>query len=272
VTIVNIHLLGTSAAEGFPGLFCRCVHCQKARALGGKNIRTRTSAIIDETLKIDFPADTNLHVLRDQIDLAKITDLLFTHTHTDHFYPEDLSMRLPIYAHGFDHPLHIHGHDLPIALCKERIEQIGDHFVFHHMHPFQTYQVSDFKVTPLLADHAKDQTCFIYSIEKDGKALLYGHDTGWFPDVTWEWLKDKCFHVVILDCTNGNIPVRRNHLNIEAVLEIQQIFKTKGILPKDGRMVVTHFSHNIGLLHEDLEAIFKESGIEVAYDGMKINL
>lgn len=269
---MEIHLLGTSAAEGFPGLFCRCEHCRKARSLGGKNIRTRTSAIIDETLKIDFPADTNLHVLRDKIDLSKITDLLITHTHSDHLYPEDLSMRLPIYAHGFDHPLNIYAHDLPLYKCRSRLEPSDGWFTFNRMEIFRTYKVGDFSVTGLLADHDKNETCLIFVIEKDGKSLLYGHDTGWFPDETWEWLKGRKLDLAILDCTNGHIPVRTNHLNIEAVSEMKEIFAKQNILKPSAKMVVTHFSHNIGLLHQDLGEIFTPLGIHVAYDGMKISI
>ncbi|WML48354.1 MBL fold metallo-hydrolase [Neobacillus sp. PS3-34] len=269
---MKIHLLGTSAAEGFPGIFCQCEHCKKARILGGKNIRTRTSAIIDDILKIDFPPDTNLHVLRDGIDLSKITDLLITHTHSDHLYPEDLSMRLPIYAHGFDHPLHVYGHDLPIFLCRNRIGNTDGHIIYHHTHAYRTYEVSNYKVTPLLADHNKQESCMIFAIEKNEKSFLYGHDTGWFPHETWEWLKGKQMDLIILDCTNGHFPVRHNHLNIEAVKEMQGLFLQENILKKEGKIIVTHFSHNIGLQHQDLEDIFKPLGIEVAYDGKMIEI
>ncbi|MEH7301360.1 MBL fold metallo-hydrolase [Neobacillus drentensis] len=269
---MKIHLLGTSAAEGFPGIFCRCEHCQTAKRLGGKNIRTRTSAIIDETLKIDFPPDTNLHVLRDGLDLSKVTDLLITHTHSDHFYPEDLSMRLPIYAHGFDHPLHIYGHDLPLFQCRKRIGNTEGHFQFHRIQAFTQYTVGDFQVTPLLADHDKQETCMIYAIEKNGQSFFYGHDTGWFPEETWAWLKGRQLDLAILDCTNGHFPVRNNHLNIEAVKEMHGLFSNQGILNQGGKMVVTHFSHNIGLQHQDLEDIFTPLGIEVAFDGKIIEI
>ncbi|WP_442593822.1 MBL fold metallo-hydrolase [Neobacillus sp. D3-1R] len=269
---MKIHLLGTSAAEGFPGIFCQCEHCRNARELGGKNIRTRTSAIIDDTLKIDFPPDTNLHVLRDNIDLSKVTDLIITHTHTDHLYAEDISMKLPIYANKQNYPLNIHGHDLPLYFCRTRIEETDEYFTFNLLKPFKSYQVGSFKVTGLLADHARLETCMLYAIEKNGKSFLYGHDTGWFPDETWEWLNGRQFDAALLDCTNGNIPVKRNHLNIEAVIEIQSRFVKESILKPNGKIVVTHFSHNIGLLHEDLEEIFNPYGIDVAYDGMKFTI
>lgn len=39
--------LGTAAAEGFPAVFCDCAFCKEARMLNGKNIRTRSQALIN---------------------------------------------------------------------------------------------------------------------------------------------------------------------------------------------------------------------------------
>lgn len=38
---MKITYYGTAAGEAWPGVFCRCELCEKARALGGRNIRTR---------------------------------------------------------------------------------------------------------------------------------------------------------------------------------------------------------------------------------------
>lgn len=43
---MKITYLGTAAAEGFPAMFCNCEYCREAKKLGGKNIRTRSQAII----------------------------------------------------------------------------------------------------------------------------------------------------------------------------------------------------------------------------------
>ncbi|WP_261807981.1 hypothetical protein [Paenibacillus sp. N3.4] len=40
----------------------------------------------------------------------------------------------------------------------------------------------------------------------------------------------------------------------------------------EGQIVVTHFTHNSGLLHDDLVQLFNPAGIQVAYDGMVINI
>lgn len=270
---MKVHFLGTAAAEGFPGLFCRCVHCRRAAERGGRNIRTRSSVIIDDTLKIDFPPDTLLHVLRDRIDLGRVRDLFVTHTHLDHLRAEDLEMRLPVYAHGLDHPLRIYGHDAVIRKCREAVGHPNPKYLeIRRIVPFQTVDTGEFRVTALPANHDPDETCLLYFIEKDGRSLFYGHDTGLLPEATWAWLGGRKIDLAILDCTNGNLPFTGSHLNIPAVLDIRDRMRGEGTLGPDSRVVVTHFSHNIGLLHEDLTAIFDSEGIEVAYDGFILNI
>ena len=67
---MELTYLGTAAAEGFPAMFCNCAHCREARALGGKNIRTRSQALVNDDLLIDFPADTYMHFLNNGQVLA----------------------------------------------------------------------------------------------------------------------------------------------------------------------------------------------------------
>lgn len=109
---MKIKYLGTAAAEGWPGLFCHCESCEKARKLGGKNLRTRSQVVIDDTLLVDFPPDTYAHVLYQDLDLKDIRTLIITHSHQDHFYPLDLAMRGVPYSYGTDDvKLSIYGND-----------------------------------------------------------------------------------------------------------------------------------------------------------------
>ena len=87
---MKLTYLGTAAAEGFPAVFCNCAYCNEARTLGGKNIRTRSQALINEDLLIDLPADTYFHFLQNGIRGDQIAYLLVTHAHSDHFYPAEL--------------------------------------------------------------------------------------------------------------------------------------------------------------------------------------
>lgn len=106
---MKLKYLGTAAAEGWPALFCHCEACKKARKLGGKNIRTRSQAIVDNRLLIDFCADTYMHVLQQGLPLEDIHHVIMTHSHNDHLYVSDLINVGEPYAHGVTEPLTLYG-------------------------------------------------------------------------------------------------------------------------------------------------------------------
>ncbi|MCQ6561424.1 MBL fold metallo-hydrolase [Paenibacillus mendelii] len=269
---MNVHFLGTAAFEGIPSLFCQCDTCKQAQAKGGKNIRTRTSVMIDGELKIDFPPDTCHHAIRDNIDMDKVKDLIFTHSHSDHLYAEDMLIRMSGYAKSGDRPIHVYGHDLPIRSCIDKLGMQQDKYRFHVIRPFEPVQTQTATIVPLIADHDRTETCLVYYIEKDGKTIFYGHDSGWFPEQTWEWLKGKKLDLAILECTTGRVGGRINHMNVDCVLETKEWLIANDIMNPGGKFAVTHFSHNAHLLHEDLMEIFEPNGITVAYDGMRLEL
>lgn len=272
---MKIHFLGTAASEGFPGAFCRCGTCKRAWELGSRNIRTRSSVIVDDRIKFDYSPDSYMQALRDKIDLGAIEHLLVTHTHSDHLNAYDLENRAAGYAHGIDHPLNIYGNDMVMHLCQAALGRYGgDRFRLHRLSPFKPAVLGEAVVTPLLADHDRMETCLLYYVEKGGRKLLYGNDTGWLPEETWAWLKGKELDLAILDCTHGYTQNKRNpnHMSVETILEVQRIFKKESILKQEGQIVVTHFSHNSKLLHEDFVSIFSPACIAVAYDGWVLNI
>jgi len=268
---VKVHFLGTAAFEGIPSLFCRCELCLKAKELGGKNLRTRTSVIVDEELKIDFPPDTYMHMLRDGIDLELIKDLLITHSHSDHLYAEDLTARFAGFARSADHVIQIYGNDLALSKCKRFLGAGGNKYKLNRVQPFEKVEMQTATVVPLPAFHDPLETCLIYYIEKDGKTMLYGHDSGYFPEATWAWLQDKKLDLAVLECTSGHRDAKR-HKNVDAVLRTKERFTEWDIMNPGSTIVVTHFSHNAHLLHEQLTEIFAPHDIVVAYDGMVLNI
>ena len=171
---MKIKFLGTAAAEGVPALFCNCPACEHARKAGGKDIRTRSQALIDDCLLIDFPADTYMHVLQYGLKLHEINHVIITHTHSDHFYIDDIHMR----STGFSNldvscPLNVYGSAQVFeTLSKDRIcIKMMDKGLLHihKMRAFETYDILGYKVTPLSADHPTAEEPFIYLIEKRGQ-------------------------------------------------------------------------------------------------------
>lgn len=272
---MKIKYYGTAAAEGWPGLFCRCEVCLEARRRGGKNIRTRSQATIDDRLLVDYPPDTYLHMLNYGLNLPEFTHCIVTHAHEDHLYVDDLGVR----AHGFCEntvpgPFTVYGADSVCALI-ERLPQWAkdpERLAWREVFEYQPFQAEGYTCTPLLAAHGKHDgiKCYIYMIEKDGKRLLYGNDTGNFPQQTWDYIAGKRFDLVSLDCTMLRIKEGTNHMGIEDVLEVKQRLIDLGCADDSTVWVITHFSHNGGILHEELEEIMKPHGFIVAYDGCEV--
>lgn len=271
---MELRILGTAAAEGWPGLFCQCDACLRARRLGGKDLRSRSGALWGEQYKLDFPPDTYLHTLRDGLDLGAVEHLLVTHAHEDHFYPEDLLMLRPPFAHRREERLlHVYGD----AHVRDRLERAVPDFEqgsvrFHLVRACEPFTAGELEVVPLPADHFLEKSAFVYLLRHGARQLFWGLDSGWYPETTWKVLERASLTAAAIDCTHGALPGQRNHLNVEGVKEARRRLLACGAADRSTTFVATHFSHNGGLSHAELEAAFAESGIRVAFDGFSLDV
>jgi len=272
---MKIKYLGTAAAEGMPALFCVCDACKKARKRGGKNIRTRSQAIVNDKLLIDFPCDTYMHILQNGIDLTDIHHCIITHIHGDHYYPTDMVYVKPGFAElPEDYTgLHIYGSS-DIAEEMERIkEKTGGLTDYRCIPAFEPFQIEDFTVTPLKARHGAVDP-YIYIIDDGKSQLLYANDTDLFPEETWAYLAEKKpkLDLVSMDCTGGayedlsyigHMCLGRNIKCRERLLEI-------GVCDENTKFVLNHFSHNgLNTVYDDFVKIAEEHGFMATYDGME---
>ena len=281
---MEIKYLGTCAAEGFPAMFCYCSVCEKARKLGGKNVRTRSQAIIDGKLLIDFPADTYLHVLQGGLDLRKVEALLITHGHDDHIYPYDVAYREEKYGHSKENTKKV---PLPVFATKKSGERLKavieeknisekdpDALQLKEIETFKEYNIAGYKVVPLKADHAPALDPVIYLIEKQGKTILYAHDTGYFPEETWEYLENNNikFDLVSLDCTSVMKDYAvNNHMGLKACCSVKDRLLNKNA-DDQTIFILNHFSHNGGYVYDDLVPVAEKLGFKVSYDGIKFEI
>ena len=272
---MKIHFLGTAAAEGWPGMFCACAYCRNAAEIGGKNLRTRFSMHINDSHKIDFPPDTYYHKLRYGLDLAGIKHLFITHSHRDHFACQELQNRRPPFAHiDNDDGLVIYGNDAVKAIIEEEVLHENSGIKFCPAEPFKQITADDIIATPLAADHAGEETAVFYLFYSpdEQKSALVANDTGWFPEETLNHLSGLKLDFVSFDCTNGNIRQRKGHMGVNGVIEMKILMEKRGILNPSARCFATHFSHNGALLHSGLEEVLNPAGIEVAYDGLVVEV
>ncbi len=275
---MKIQYLGTAAAEGWPGTFCRCPQCREARRLGGKNIRTRSQAVIDDRLLIDFPPDTYMHMLAYGLDLPSIGTLFVTHSHQDHWYPEELMLRRNGFAADMAGILDIYGNDAVGKSLEQSLKEVEEspsdmpRVAYHELKEFCPCQVEGYVWTPLKAAHNPKENCFIYMVEKEGKRLLYANDSGYFPEETWEFLSGLHFDLVSLDCTLQKIRLKTGHMGLPNNVDVAERLRKIGCADSRTKFVVTHFSHNGGWLHEEMAVRAAEYGFCAAYDGMTVEV
>ena len=271
---MNLKVLGTSAAEGWPALWCVCDACREAARRGGRDLRTRAAYNIDERLQIDLGPDALSQMWRFGVDYSKMEHLFFTHSHGDHCEPEHLMFR----RRGFsvipeDSLLRIYG--------SEHVRRAIDHYMqalpllqaeYHVIRPFEPIDTGDIRVTPLRADHAGEEEAFTFLLESASGRILQGNDTGWYPDETWEFLAGREISAVLLDCTYGLHSGGGSHLGAPEVVQAMAELESLGALAPKARKIATHFSHNGAALSDELADYFAPHGIEVAYDGMEVEV
>jgi phosphoribosyl 1,2-cyclic phosphate phosphodiesterase len=274
---MTIQLLGTAAAEGIPALGCNCRVCATARERGGKNIRSRSGALIDNRLKIDFGPDTLYHIHRERLNPTDWRFLVFTHSHHDHCARDELQYLLP----GFAPPetarqLQIWGNAAVKAKVESVVAYTGMRLECGLIRAFERYQLGDYTLIPIRANHlteVPDEEVLNLVIERDGRRLLYACDTGWYPDATWEFLAHMELDLVVLECSFGFQPSDyAGHLDFDRCVEVVALLRKQGTLRPDSRVVLTHFSHHGGVLHEELEARAQAYGILVGWDGMRLTV
>ena len=268
---MKIQWLGTAAAEGWPAVFCQCAACREAERRGGRDIRTRSGALIDGVLLIDANPDLYHQKLTLGLDLGGVRDIVITHNHSDHFHTMLFWLLNPVAAHrGGAEPMRIHAS----AAVLEGIED-APHYTLHRVEHGETFAASGYHITALPAVHGAPMSQF-FLIERDGAALLYAHDTDLFSDEIWAILAEAVrapLGLVSMDCTNGPLPHSyTGHMGFDDNVTLKDMLLERGLADEKTRFVSTHFSHNGRVLYDESVKRMTPHGIDVAYDGMVITV
>lgn len=276
---MKLTYFGTAAAEGCPAFFCNCDCCRTARERGGKNIRTRSQALVNDDLLLDFPPDTLSHFHQNGVRGDLIETVLITHFHHDHYFRTDICRHGSYYAYNMEKE-HMR------VVCPDKVyrdlteglshvnEKIASTLEVIQAVPYEPMQLGRYRVTPLPAKHAPGEIAVIYVIEDGEKCLLYAHDTGYFYDEVLEYIQKAGWHfdLASFDCTHAQLPCsnEKKHMGLDTVDRLTARLRELGAIDDSSRLFVNHFSHNGNPLHEEMEEKARELGFEVSYDGCAV--
>lgn len=280
--------LGTSAGEQYPGFWCHCENCEKARRLGGKNRRKNSCVWIAADTMIDFPAETFMQAERYGIEPARARYVLFTHSHEDHFFPYVFGwrrmpkgMQLPppknLAGPRFSEvtPIHIYGNEKVCAGIGKWVRGDLTEYALEltRVEAFHSYEIGPMRVTPVLANHPDgDQRGLNYIVHREGKTFFYGLDTGWFLDESYREIARHRYDLVVMEGTFGFGAEAECHMNLRKLVEAHRRFEKDGLLNPKALFCASHLCPHFTPVHDEVAPVMAKDGITVAYDGMVVEL
>ncbi len=278
---MKIKFLGTAAAEGIPALWCECDICRQAKRLKGKDLRKRCSYLIGDDTIVDFGPDAFWQSCEYDIDLLKMKRLIFTHPHADHLNPLDLLWRKTPWFSRVSQPVTIIGSRPVFARIVEFLAAdcgiLGLEDIQCEMRMTshgQTVIDGDMMILSADADHAPGREPLVHLISRGDKNIFIANDTGFLPEKSWQVFAGRKMDLVAIDTTCGLklIDHPYNHQGANSVIRFRDRLLELGCIGCDTPVYANHFSHNGGALHEDLCAYLEPRGIQVAYDGLELEL
>jgi phosphoribosyl 1,2-cyclic phosphate phosphodiesterase len=268
---MEILLLGTGAADGIPALFSDDPVSRYAREHGGKDLRTRTGALIDGILKIDLPPDTLHQMQRERLSAGDWSALIFTHTHDDHFAISEIQYALYPFVEKDHGDFTIYANEVACRRIRERYPEWP--FEIVETQKLKTFEHAGYRITPFEANHKPDEQTHNLLVERDGRKLLYATDTGIYWDETFEALAGREIDLLVIECADGlRESDYEGHLNVEQCAQVVERLRAERALKAGARVVTTHHSVLGKARHCDLERALAPHKMEPGWDGMRITV
>lgn len=237
---MEVTLLGTGAASGWPNPFCGCASCEWMRR--HDDIRGQTSALVDGALLLDAGPETPRAMERLGLSLREVKHLLFTHAHPDHFAPAALMWR------DWTHPTEDIDVAAPPAVIASAREWVApdSRIRWHELDPWATVRLGNYEVRTIPANHAHDDVGppILYDVTgPDGTRILWATDTGPLPANVTARLADASYDAVFVEETDGVTEGDSGHLNLTTWGELIAELRRQRAVVETTKVVPVHLGH-----------------------------
>ena len=257
---MEITLLGTGAADGWPNAFCRCPSCADARLTG--LVRTPASALVDGVLLLDAGPSLGPQAGASGVDLAGVRTVLLTHAHADHLDPSFLLYRSWVTSA----PLVVAGPRPAIERCQPWLAPGQEAVQFVELTAGDAVAYGDHRITALPASHEAFGEALLYAVEGGG-SLLYATDTGPWVARAAPLLRGRRFDVVVMEETFGDhAELGDEHLTLSTFAAELDRLRRLGCADAATRVLATHLSHHNPPTAE-LRRRLRALGADMAPDG-----
>ena len=258
---MKIQFLGTCAYDYVPELGTTFKNCLD------KNARRSASALIEGHILIDC-GDHTVEVLNIlNIDYKDIDILLLTHLHIDHYQPECIRK----IAEAAERELTIYVNKDGAFQLSQDLK--GANVIIHSVDFLQKIKVCNgIHITGLPANHTEYPVHYL--LEKEDKRIFYAIDGAWIMYDTFYALRDIKLDLLVLDGTMGDYEGDRRiaeHNSIPMIRLMLESFR-KFNMCKSARVFITHIAPSLHKTHNETVELLRNDGIEVAYDGLELEI
>lgn len=261
---MEIVLLGTGAADGWPNPFCACASCDDAARRD--EIRGQTAALIDDVLLLECGPEAPRAALRHGRNLTGVRHILLTHAHVDHLGPQALLFRAWAEA-GFT--VDVVGPAAAIDACRPWVGP-GDPVRFVPVAAGDVLSVGGYRVRVLGARHQvfDDGDAVLYDVTgPTGDRILWACDTGPLPESWFGEVHGAAFGAVFLEETFGDrADLGDDHHTLAAFADTVAALRACGAVGDGTDVIAVHLGHHnppIAQVHSRLA----ECGARAGYDG-----
>lgn len=249
---MKVTFLGTGAAEGVPKFGCDCHHCRMAREKGGRNVRQRTSLLIEageHHILVDTPPEISIQLNKSNV--FELSAILLTHEHFDHIGGL-------VEFEYWHRPIHIFAGAEVLAQLRLTPRLQNKAFVSPVLAnvklSFGMLEVLPFRV----AHHVP---CYGFLFIEGNKQVAYLSDSG--PELS-PLLSSMLTQVDLAIFNTPTFEEPDNHISVQGVIELIQ----QGAVRK---VAITHINHR-NYTYDELKEKVAPYGIIVSYDGMELEL
>lgn len=271
---MKLTVLGSGAAEAIPDPYCSCDVCQIARREGGRHIRGRSAALINEDLLIDLGPDIIGAASQFRLFLGNLATVLITHSHSDHWVPQNLMWREPGFTPTPVVPLTVYGPEDATRGYEAYWERMTN-IAFRPVTGGDQWTAGAYRIAAVPATHGDGKIeALLYVVDDGTHRVFYATDTSSLSEEAWNVLRPLGpFDLILLDATSGLRSGGMAHHGFEKFVETRARMVEEGVLiPEKTTLAAHHFSHNGGLTHTGLVDKYKPYDVTISYDGLVFSL
>ncbi len=261
---LSVKFLGTGAAD------------HQWNRIGEPDVRGSCSTMLDNSTLIDCGATGIANLQRANIDPNLLQELIFTHSHSDHFNVQQVGQLLAMRRKELP-PLRVRATHTILSALKVAL---SDGFEAIEIKAGDTFAIGRMEVTALPANHliakAPDEQALHYLVKSPVGNLLYALDGAWMLKPARLLIGKTRLDMIIWDATMvGQKPDFRifEHNDLAMIRHIEATLRMERCIDDNSVRVLNHMARTLWPTDlRESERLVADDGWTLAADGLELML